>query len=180
MPALVLNCHPATPCAPVRRFEAEVERFSAGELRLRYTITGDIPRLCFPKRAEPRRSDELWRHACCEAFLKTFEQAGYYEFNFAPSTAWALYRFSAYREGMAAVAIPRPPRIVLRSTENIFDLEVRLDLEPLALSDQKFYLALSAVVETRVGSLSYWALQHPPDRPDFHHADAYTLEVPLP
>ena len=36
-------------------------------------------------------------------------------------------------------------------------------------------LGLSAVVETRDGDLSYWALHHRAGRPDFHHPDAFAL-----
>ena len=39
-------------------------------------------------------------------------------------------------------------------------------------------LALSPVIED--GALSYWALRHPPGRPDFHHQDAFTLEIAMP
>jgi hypothetical protein len=180
MQVLTLNCHPSTPCALVSRFEAEAERLSWDGLRLRYVIRGDLSGLRFPDPTEPGRSDELWRHTCCEAFLREHGQAGYCEFNFAPSTAWALYRFSGYREGMAAIAIPDPPRIAPRFTASSFDLEIRLDLKSLALSDRKLDLALSAVVETLEGSLSYWALRHPLGRPDFHHPDAFTLELAAP
>ena len=38
-------------------------------------------------------------------------------------------------------------------------------------------LALSAVVEADDGTLSYWALRHPPGRPDFHHADGFVLRL---
>jgi hypothetical protein len=41
-------------------------------------------------------------------------------------------------------------------------------------------LALSAVVEDEQGLLSYWALKHPPGRPDFHHPDAFALELERP
>jgi hypothetical protein len=34
-------------------------------------------------------------------------------------------------------------------------------------------IALSAVIETRDGAKSYWALAHPPGKPDFHHADCF-------
>ncbi|MGH8548695.1 MAG: hypothetical protein ACRERU_08890 [Methylococcales bacterium] len=74
LPTVILNCHPITPCAFVRRFEAEVERLSGDELRLRYVIRGDISRLCFPVQTEPRQSTGLWRHACCEAFLNAGQQ----------------------------------------------------------------------------------------------------------
>ena len=36
-------------------------------------------------------------------------------------------------------------------------------------------LGLSAVVEEYDGMLSYWALRHPPGKPDFHHAAAFAL-----
>jgi hypothetical protein len=29
------------------------------------------------------------------------------------------------------------------------------------------------------GVLSYWALQHPPGNSDFHHADAFALQIVL-
>jgi hypothetical protein len=38
-------------------------------------------------------------------------------------------------------------------------------------------LGLSAVVEATDGGLSYWALRHPPGKPDFHHIDAFALQL---
>jgi hypothetical protein len=38
-------------------------------------------------------------------------------------------------------------------------------------------LALAAVVEEDDGRLSYWALQHAPGNPDFHHPECFTLEL---
>ena len=40
------------------------------------------------------------------------------------------------------------------------------------------HLGLSAVIEGADGSLSYWALVHPPGKPDFHNADCFALELP--
>ena len=39
-------------------------------------------------------------------------------------------------------------------------------------------IALSAVIETRDGAKSYWALKHPPGKPDFHHPDCFALKLP--
>jgi len=36
------------------------------------------------------------------------------------------------------------------------------------------------VVEELDGSHSYWALRHPPGKPDFHHSDAFALEIQRP
>ena len=38
-------------------------------------------------------------------------------------------------------------------------------------------LALAAVVEEDDGRLSYWALQHAPGNPDFHHPEGFALEL---
>jgi hypothetical protein len=40
-----------------------------------------------------------------------------------------------------------------------------------------WHLGLSAIVEDTNGGKSYWALAHPPGKPDFHHADCFTLEL---
>jgi hypothetical protein len=42
---------------------------------------------------------------------------------------------------------------------------------------QPLQLALSAVIEDDRGTLSYWALKHPSGKPDFHHPEAFALEV---
>jgi hypothetical protein len=41
-------------------------------------------------------------------------------------------------------------------------------------------VALSAVIEDNRGMLSYWALKHPPGKPDFHHRDGFALEIEAP
>jgi hypothetical protein len=41
-------------------------------------------------------------------------------------------------------------------------------------------VALAAVIENDTGELSYWALQHAPGKPDFHHPDGFTLELSPP
>jgi hypothetical protein len=38
-------------------------------------------------------------------------------------------------------------------------------------------LGLSAIIEEASGQRSYWALAHPPGKPDFHHPDSFALEV---
>jgi len=37
--------------------------------------------------------------------------------------------------------------------------------------------AISAVIEEADGTKSYWALAHPPGKPDFHHADCFDLDL---
>ncbi len=49
----------------------------------------------------------------------------------------------------------------------------------VAWTDQApLHLALSAVIEEKEGTKSYWALKHPPGKPDFHHPDCFALTLP--
>lgn len=166
---VALTCHPTTPCMAVRRIDVHVCRTQDGGLELRYVVDGDIDRLLIPAQGIPRRAERLWQHTCFEAFLAA-EEAAYFEYNFAPSRQWALYRFSAYREGMTPVDPGRAPRIGCEAAPGGLRLDVAVDA-PLRVRR----IALSAVVEDADRRLSYWALAHPPGQPDFHHPDAFAL-----
>lgn len=163
-----LHPHAATPCPAVRALEAAAVR--AGDaLTLVYRLTGDLGRLAIPAAGPAERMDELWRRTCFEAFVAG-EDEGYLEFNFAPSTAWAAYRFEGYRRGMAALPIAAP-RIETLATEGAREVRVALSV-PL---EGPWKVGLTAVIETAGGALSYWALAHPLGQPDFHHADGRIL-----
>jgi hypothetical protein len=126
-----------------------------------------------PSPSSPARADELWRHTCFEAFLRA-PDGSYLEFNFAPSTQWAAYRFSGYRAGMALEPIAAP-KIWTKREPARFELQVELDAGFLALASP-WRLALAAVIEEIGGAKSYWALAHAPGKPDFHHLDAFAYE----
>jgi hypothetical protein len=53
-----------------------------------------------------------------------------------------------------------------------------LELEAsVAVAPGRLLVGLCAVIEERDGRLSYWSLRHPPGRPDFHHREAFALEL---
>ena len=170
-----LGLHPDSACDPAIRINGEVARLRRDRLVLSYIVTGAIGKLSLPPVAAPARTDALWQHTCFEAFVRSAAGPGYYEFNFAPSTQWAAYRFAGYRSGMAVATEIAAPRIAVRSSARRFALEAVVDLGPLLLP---YRLGLSAVIEESNGRKSYWALAHPPGKPDFHHADCFTLELP--
>ena len=149
-----------------------------GSLALTYVVRGDIAALSLPPRAPSARADELWRHTCLEAFVGTAGHPGYYEFNLAPSSQWAAYRFDGYREGMAAAEAGNP-KVATEATADRFTLRavLALDALPGLARDAPWRLALSAVIEQTDGLKSYWALAHPPGRADFHHADGFSHEI---
>lgn len=171
---LELICHPDTPCGADIGLIVEVDRRGAGALHLDYRITGEVEKLLLPAPGRPLRADELWRTSCLELFVQDASRAGpYREHNFAPSRAWAAYDFSGYREGMEKADMPAP-EIRTESGARHFSLNVRL----LLPGDGPVHAGLSAVIEERGGGISYWALAHPPGKPDFHHPACFALQLP--
>jgi hypothetical protein len=169
-----LRLHPASPSGASIRIEADVARPYPGGLVLSYFVTGQIGDLCMPPVAAASRVDELWQHTCFEAFVGTSPGTAYYEFNFAPSTQWAAYQFSGYRSGMRVATAISAPRIETQSNPESYTLRASLELDDLPHFPWR--LGLSAVIEESNGRKSYWALAHPPGKPDFHHSDCFAYE----
>jgi len=92
----LLILHPDSRCYAVAQIEVRVARPRADSLVLSFIVTGKMSDVRMPPAMAAARSDELWRHTCFEAFVRASSSAEYYEFNFAPSTQWAAYRFSGY------------------------------------------------------------------------------------
>jgi hypothetical protein len=103
----------------------------------------------------------------------------YHELNFSPSREWAAYVFSGYRNGAPLGGDSLDPRITVRTLADRLELEATVPLQRLSpqLVAGKLSVGLSAVVEDAEGGLSYWALRHPPGKPDFHHPEAFALEL---
>jgi hypothetical protein len=177
---LKLVPHPDTPCPALTSVEASVARLAGGGLELHYYAMGRMADIAWPEPAAPERRDRLWEHGCFEAFVGPAGRPGYHEFNFAPSTCWAAYRFNGYRSGMQIANAIRPPMLQPRLTAKTLALRVVLPFANLpGLPDASDWrLALSAVIEMADGAKSYWALAHAPGKPDFHHDDCFALKLP--
>jgi hypothetical protein len=173
---LNLTPHPDFPCSALDAIEVEVTRPSPSALALAYRAVGQVAGVFLPPLSEPLATDELWRTTCFEAFLKPEGGGAYIELNFAPSTRWAAYRFTSYREGMAPLQIA-PPRIELRRDSDAIELDVAFDLAA-HLPPGPCRLAISAVIEEPDGARSYWGLAHPGGRPDFHQAAGFAARLP--
>jgi len=172
--------HADSRCDAVMHITVDVARPRAGTLSVQYNVTAEICALRLPPVSAPLRMDGLWQSTCFEVFVRASADGPYYEFNFAPSTQWAGYRFDGYRSGMTAAREIDAPRIEVRSNGANYELRVALDLArlPDLPPGSLWRLGLSAVIEETGGRKSYWALAHPPGKPDFHHSDCFALEVP--
>jgi hypothetical protein len=171
--------HPSAPAGNVERIEVGWEYRAPHALRLSYALDARADAIALPPARARQFADRLWEHTCFEAFLAD-PRGSYCELNFSPSTQWAAYRFTAYRADMAPVVLTRAPDISLRVDVQRIELDVDVDLAAFACVRQEhaLRLALSAVIEERDGSRSYWALTHPGDKPDFHHPGSFLLRLP--
>lgn len=179
-----LFSHPSTPCAAVQSLTVEVhahrqkEQLALPTWCLRYQLQGTVSELYIPSAAKtPCPTDELWKHTCFEAFIGQPGTSAYREFNFAPSGHWAAYAFSDERvrdDASEEAAVP-PPNIALTVKPDTLTLEAHLPWFDGAVGE--LLLGLTAVIETRDGNLSYWALHHPTAKPDFHRKAGWTARL---
>ena len=167
--------HPDSPPGSVDRVMVNLPGSASREVWLEYSVS-PTGRLVLPAEKAPVRTDGLWNSTCFELFVQPVGSDLYFEFNFSPSFQWAAYQFSSYRSGMTELPSHDPDIWITLAGEHFFlAVEAMPGLPPTALK-----IGLSAVIEETDGTKSYWALNHPPGAPDFHHPDCFVLELPAP
>ena len=167
---VALKPHPDTPANAVTAIEVEVAR-EGGVLRLKYRVTGVVADVLVPAPAEFESASELWKETCFEAFVMGSGEA-YCEFNFAPSSRWAAYAFDGYRSGMRDFEVA-PFYVETSAGPDWFELVAAVTPGETG----PWRVGLSAVIEETDERKSYWALAHAAGKPDFHHGDAFVLEL---
>ena len=152
-----LIVHSDSLCSAVTHIEVEIMRPCAGSLVLSYLVTGRIGDLRIPAAVAVASTDELWRHTCFEAFVRTSPRPAYYEFNFAPSTQWAAYQFDSYRRGIRAATEISTPRIEVQSSRTCYSLQASLKIDQMSSLqiDGGWRIGLAAVIEETSGHKSY-------------------------
>lgn len=171
-----LTPHDPARSSGVRAIEGRVMRGPDGMLTFTYSVEGDVSRMRVPPPRPVRRADGLWQHTCMEAFVAPNSGSAYLELNFSPSGEWAIYAFSAYRTDMAVIEDIETPAITVTRGEDWLTVEAAVHLKCLRGASAA-RLALAAVVEESSGNLSYWALEHPAGKPDFHHPRGFALKI---
>lgn len=165
--------HPTTAAAWIESLVVRLNR-EAAALRVEFFLQGDLTHLRLPSGPTGRR-DDLWRHTCGEVFIGSAAAPAYREWNLAPSGAWQAYDFTAYRTGRRPAEVAAPVIHSDRSPATLA-LNTRLPLDAFTLGG-RIRLAISAVLEDGDGLLTYWALAHPGQRPDFHHPASFILSL---
>jgi len=171
-----LSRHPASPYVPLSEVSFSTER-DGGSLAFSFRVVGCLDALALPEPRDPARVDGLWRHTCFEIFVGRPLSSAYVEYNFSPSGEWAAYHFNAYRADMQPHELDAGPVLVTRIEFDTLVLTGTVDLRWLATGGGSARLGVTAVIEDLGGTLSYWALKHPSEKPDFHHADGFVLDL---
>ena len=175
-----LSCHSDTPTNIVRGVEVTHEWKSRDTLRLRYIVDCPAESLFIPGSAEPERMDDLWHTTCFELFLREPGAAPYYEFNFSPSSRWAAYGFTDFREGAHDLEVPLDPVIgPVDVGKSHAALQVSVTLPPDRIYPTML-AALSAIIVDADGHKTYWGYRHPEGKPEFHHADCFAARLTPP
>jgi hypothetical protein len=170
--------HPSSPPSdPQFKVWANVDHASAlsatATTNIWFGVGAPASRFVIPEAEEAARADELWKTTCFEAFLRADGGDAYREWNFAPSGEWAAYEFSGYRDGMTEADTAAP---YIRVEDNLTWFAVGATIA--VPGDRQWMLGLSAVLEEKDGTKSYWALAHPPgEKPDFHAADCFVAKL---
>jgi len=176
-----LIAHPSAKADGKFAIAARADVREPGTLAFRYLIGGDLARVRLPRAKEPERADRMWQHTCVEAFIRAPGAAAYHELNFSPSGDWAVYRFTGYREGMSSPEGVWPPQILARRLGDGLEVDATVRLKNLpGLEDaRRLQIALCAVIEEVDGTLSHWALRHPPHKADFHDPAGFALDLAM-
>jgi hypothetical protein len=173
-----LVLHPTTPCQALDFIEVVVG-YAHPQLKLQFRLSGRVRDLAIPGSEEPVRTVGLWEETCCEAFLKPAGEDAYYEFNLSPSSQWAVFDFTGHRENFRQLDVGRAPVIDCAQTPDqlVLDAVIDLSMLPPGVHAQDWALGLSCVVKAKDGTTSFWALAHPPEKPDFHDSNCFALTL---
>lgn len=147
-------------------------------LTLTFELTGPLSDLSLStSKPTPSRQHDLWEHTCFEMFLSEPTSPVYWEVNLSPIGDWNIYRFSSYRTGMVEEKRIQNLTSQREQHPNHFWLSCPLPLNTLALDSKGLEINVTAVLENRMGDLSYWAITHANHQPDFHHRQSFTVQI---
>ncbi|GEO00622.1 hypothetical protein NSE01_24540 [Novosphingobium sediminis] len=172
-----LTAHSAHPAKFVSAVAARILSLDSNWLTLRWKVDG-AGALVVPQFAGRARTDGLWQTTCFELFVRPEGGDGYAEFNLSPSERWAAYDFAGYRAGMAERAMERAPVCTPRRGQSVLIFDAAIPAS--ALPPLPWEYGLTAVIEEEGGHKSYWAMAHPPEKPDFHDAACFAGRLAAP
>ncbi len=147
-------------------------------LSIQFLLEGDLGALAIPAAVNPpSRREGLWESTCFEWFLALPAALPYWEFNLSPAGHWNVYRLAGYRLGLEPELAYGQLSCAVTRRPNRLRLDLDCPLPAQARQVPRLELAVCAVLESRSGGLSYWALHHPAPQPDFHRREGFLIRL---
>ena len=175
--SLFLKPFPADAPVPGFQITTSIKR-SSNIIAVSYALLGPITQLGLPAQAEkPSRKNALWEETCFELFLGIKNSARYWEFNISPAGHWNVYRFNAYRQGMLEEPAISSLPINIDHRSEVLRLSLKIGLDDIVPPEEVLEAAVSAVIKTVNGKMTYWALVHPGPEADFHRRDSFIVDL---
>lgn len=141
------------------------------EVTIRYCISGDFNNVnLLNSEINPCKMNRLWENTCFEVFFKNSNNEEYLEFNFSPKLEWNCFKFNGYRNKIDNYNQKITPVLQVEKNSDIYILEVCIDRSSIGFND--FVIGASAVISEN-GELSYWAVKHTSNVPDFHKFESF-------
>ncbi len=161
------------------RISGSVDRLP-GNLSLKYIVEGDLAGIVLPDPAQSIiRRHQLWRRTCFEIFWGRPGQAAYWEGNFSPAGDWNVYRFNDYRQGMEEEERLGLPSCQAIEAPGRLEFTCKMDIHRILGDSELLEAGISCVLEPG-GRISYWAIDHCGEKPDFHDRRSFQLQLGAP
>ena len=162
--------------APLR-LEAILRR-EGEKILLCYLLRGALGAVAVPDgRTSRNGGTSRWRRTCFELFIGPAAGPVYHELNLSPAGHWNVYAFDDYRAGMRPEPAVGSLAFTVAREEKSLAVVLELELAPFYPPGTALRAGLAAVLVDRAGKLTYWALAHPEDRPDFHRRENFIVAI---
>ncbi|MBW4479661.1 MAG: DOMON-like domain-containing protein [Tolypothrix brevis GSE-NOS-MK-07-07A] len=151
---------------------------NVNKLTICYALLGDLTKVEILESADlPKRKYDLWEETCFEFFVGIKNYPDYWEFNLSPAGHWNVFHLDDYRQGLQEeIAVTSLPFNVEHKPDALL-VDLEIDLNQFILVEQTLEVAITSVIKSNDGNLSYWALTHCGQEADFHRRDSFIVEL---
>jgi hypothetical protein len=145
-------------------------------VEVEFSLKGDIKDIYLPSPSqEKRRVIGLWESSCFELFIHNKNTTTYYEFNFSSEGHWNCFYFPTPKtplkqspnfEEIDCATSLKDQSFTLKAVVNLYNFH------PGFWEKESMSFGLSSVIEKHK-SLSYWAISHCDEKPNFHNVESF-------
>ncbi len=146
-------------------------------LKLQFEISNNVENILIPDRSnDPKRVIGLWESTCFECFIKNPNGESYYEFNFSPDGHWNCFYFEIPGKDLIECNNIALPTTESNLDDENFRFSIEINTESMKdgfWSSKEMEFGLTTVIEDERNNLSFWAIEHHDDRPNFHNFSSF-------